>query len=200
MKARFSKITFAAGGLSVLILGVALLIAMSANRAAPAPPKASIGSADASIVSKRPDWQSIPFVNVRTNQTMTLADFAGKTVVVEVFTAWCGNCLRQQQEAAQALTTLGQAAPVYISLNLDIAHPQDNAQTVADYAARHQFPWIFAISNKQFTDALIDEFGYNILNAPAIPMFVISPTGTPSKLSTGLHDADDLIKLIQAAF
>jgi hypothetical protein len=115
-----------------------------------------------------------------------------------VFTAWCETCLRQQQEAAVMLTKLGQNAPVYISLNLDIAHPKDNAQTVADYADRHQFPWIFAISNRQFTDALVDQFGYNILNAPIVPIFVIGPTGTTSRLSTGLHNVDELIALIQA--
>jgi thiol-disulfide isomerase/thioredoxin len=181
-----------------LLIISAVLIAISANRAPSIATRSDPTAGGVVDTNSRPDWQRIPFVDVRTNQTVTLTDFAGKTVVVEVFTAWCEACLRQQQEAAVMLTKLGETAPVYISLNLDIAHPNDNAQTVADYAARHQFPWIFGISNKQFTEALIDQFGYNILNAPIVPIFVIGPTGTTSRLSTGLHNADELIALIRA--
>jgi len=203
MGTRISKPALAVGGLCMMLVSAALLTALSRNNAAPAvttlaPTAAVIDSAGASIASNRPGWQSIPFVNVRTNQSMTLADFAGKTIVVEVFSVWCSNCTEQQKQSAQALTKLGQAAPVYISLDMDIAHPHDTAQTVADYVAREQFPWVFAISNQQFTDALIDQFGFNILNAPITPIFVISPTGTVSQLYIGNHNADDLITLIQA--
>ncbi len=144
------------------------------------------------------DWRSIPFVNVRTNQNMTFADYAGKTVVVQAVSIWCGNCVVQQKESAKALTQLGDAAPVYISLDLDIAHPDDDAESVANHEDYKQFPWIFAITNKTLTRALITEFGYNVLNPPITPIFVIRPDGTASDLYTGNRSADEMLTIMQA--
>jgi hypothetical protein len=146
------------------------------------------------------DWRSIPFTNVRTNQSITFADFAGKTVVVQAVSIWCANCVVQQKESAKALTQLGDAAPVYISLDLDIAHPDDDAESVAKHEDHKQFPWIFAITNKTLTRALITEFGYNVLNPPITPIFVIRPDGTASDLYTGNRSADEMLTIMQAGF
>lgn len=193
------KTTWALGGLGVLIVGAALLISMlSMNNAPPAGTGTVASGAEAANANIASDWRSLPFTNVRTNQSMTLADFTGKTVVVEVISVWCANCLYQQQQAAQALTKLDPATTAYISLDMDIAHPDDNAQTVVDYIADQDFPWTFAISNKAFTRAMINQFGYNVLNAPITPIFVISPTGVASDLYTGNRSAGELMDMFKA--
>ena len=207
MNSKLSRNTILIGGMAVvvLLLGFVLLIARYTHNVSPtavtSAPGATVASSSsgASNVRDHPAWQTIPFDNVRTGQSMTLADFSGKTVVVEVISVWCANCLEQQKQAAEALDRLGDAAPVYISLDMDIAHPNDNAQTVVDYAAGTPFSWVFAFSNEQLTRALINEFGYNVLNAPITPIFVIAPDGTASRLYIGNQSADDLIQMIGAS-
>src|SRR5438128_4466766 len=127
----YSKNVIILGGMSAMLV-VALLIVLVRNDATPTPAAIS-GIPRASNVTTSANWRSIPFVNVRTNQQMTFADFTGKTVVVEAVSIWCANCQLQQKASAEALTKLGQAAPVYISLDLDIAHPDDDAQSVANH-------------------------------------------------------------------
>jgi len=195
MKPSFSKNQLVVAGVVVMSL-VALMIAVVMN---------STNLTEATLASTAPtvaatDWRSIPFVNVRTKETMTLADFSGKTVVVQAVSIWCANCQVQHKESAKALTQLGEAAPVYISLDLDIAHPDDDAQSVANHEDYKQFPWIFAITNKTLTRALITEFGYNVLNAPITPIFVINPDGTASDLYTGNRSADEMLTMMQAEF
>ena len=198
MKMRFSKTLVAIAGILVVVC-VVLVIALASNNSSSQTATVTPAQAAANSSSDSSDWRAIPFVNVRTGQSITLADYTGQTVVVEVVSIWCSNCLWQQQQAAQALTTLGDAAPVYISLDLDMGHLNDTAQTVADFAGFQQFPWTLALSNETLMRALIDEFGYNVLSAPISPIFTISPNGTTSKLHTGDLYPDDLIALINAA-
>jgi thiol-disulfide isomerase/thioredoxin len=196
MKKPYSKNAIILGGMSAMLV-VALLIALVRNDTTPTTPTIS-GVPRALHVETKADWRSIPFENVRTQQQMTFADFTGKTVVVEAVSIWCANCQVQQKASAEALAKLGSAAPVYISLDLDIAHPDDDAQSVANHEDYKQFSWIFAITNKPLTRALINAFGYNVLNAPITPIFVISPDGKASDLYTGLRSVDDMLGIMQA--
>ena len=198
MRTRVSRRTLTIGAIGVLVICAALLIALSRNSAAPAAATTTSTETVASSGGSDAGWLSIPFENVRTNEMMSFADFAGKRVVVEVVSIWCSNCLWQQQQAAQALAQLGENVPAaYISLDLDIAHPNDDAQTVANFEDYKPFSWTFAISNETLTRALIDQFGYNVLNAPITPIFVINPDGTASRLHTGDLSVDELIAMMQ---
>ena len=195
MRTPYSKNSLLLAGIVTMFVVALVLVAVKNSIIAPP----TLSDLPKTIPVDAPaDWRSIPFVNVRTNQNMTFADFAGKTIVVETVSIWCGNCVAQQKESAKALTQLGDAAPVYISLDLDIAHPDDDAESVANHEDYKQFPWIFAITNKTLTRALITEFGYNVLNPPITPIFVIRPDGTASDLYTGNRSADEMIGIMQA--
>ena len=137
MKTPYSKNTLILAGIMTLFV-VALVFAAVKNSI-----MVSINPANVPTVvaqNTTADWRTIPFTNVRTNQTMTFADFAGKTVVVEAVSIWCANCQVQQKESAKALSQLGDSAPIYISLDLDIAHPDDDAESVANHADYKEFP------------------------------------------------------------
>src|SRR5690242_20496535 len=79
------------------------------------------GSAD------RPSWMTVPFSNVKTGQSITLADYTGKTVIVEGMAAWCGECFYQQTQAARLLAQNKSDQIVYISLDIDL---NEQAQTL----------------------------------------------------------------------
>ncbi|MFQ5419741.1 MAG: peroxiredoxin family protein, partial [Anaerolineae bacterium] len=46
----------------------------------------------------RPAWQTVPLTDVRTGETFTLADYAGKVIIVETMAVWCPFCDQQQMQ------------------------------------------------------------------------------------------------------
>ena len=153
------------------------------------PTAAPTGIAQAAAL---PDWASIPFTDARTNQTITLSQFAGKTIIVEGMAAWCTNCLHQQGQVLLAYPKFP-ANSIMISLDVDAS---ENAAQLAKYAQDKRFPWTFGIAGKPLLDALIGQFGRTITNPPSTPIFMISPNGKVSELYTNGHDAPDLLNLI----
>ncbi|MEP7288410.1 MAG: hypothetical protein ABI947_21885 [Chloroflexota bacterium] len=179
------------------VLFVFALVLAACSSAAPATPitVATISVTAAAAVGNRPAWQTMPFTDVRTNKMITLAGFAGKTVVVEAMAAWCTNCLAQQKRVAQALPQLtNKDQVVYISLGID---PSESPAQILDIATHNNFDWTFSFSNKDLTNALIEQFGRTITNPTSTPSFFISPNGTFSTLHTGIHEPAELLSLIQ---
>ncbi len=64
----------------------------------------------------KPAWQTIALTDVRTGQTFTLADFAGKTVFVETMATWCSNCRRLLGNVATARSQMAGEDVVFIAL------------------------------------------------------------------------------------
>jgi hypothetical protein len=143
---------------------------------------------------RRPEWLDVPITDARTNAPIRLADFAGKTVVVESMAIGCAPCYAQQLESKQALAQLSPDRVVYVSLNM---LPGTSAAQLKQYADENQFSWMFATDTEQIAPTLQQHFGITILNVDAVPMFFISPRGAVSALHTGGIAAGDLVRLIQ---
>jgi thiol-disulfide isomerase/thioredoxin len=167
-----------------------LLSACGANTATSAPTTAANVSTSATTAATvEPTILTIPFTDAHTGQTLTLASFAGKTVVVEGMAAWCTNCLAQQKQVVIARQKFG---PNVEMISLDIDASEDAPQLVK-YAADKGFDWRFTLANKPLMDALVAKYGRTITNPSNMPMFIISPDGTLSALLSGGHSADDLV-------
>lgn len=143
-----------------------------------------------------PEWTDLQLVNARTGETFTLADFAGKTVFVEPMATWCTNCRAQQGHVSVAMDSLNNGDFVFISLSVGENVSND---TLANYAINNNFPQVFAVATDELTVALIENFGFSVTTPPSTPHFTISPTGTVSDLSTGIHRPDALIEEMTAA-
>lgn len=139
-------------------------------------------------------WLSIPILNVKSNDQITLADYSGKTVIVEGMAVWCGECFYQQSQASQALAQLNRDDVVYISLDID---PNEEPSLIAEYATSNQFDWVFTKSNPELMEPLIARFGRAITVPSNMPIFLISPHAQVSELYTGGHTASQLIELIE---
>jgi cytochrome oxidase Cu insertion factor (SCO1/SenC/PrrC family) len=190
--------------------GLLLLVAAMFAIAVPLlPSSASVGSLTAApairpavalagpLATERPAWHSLPLVDARSGQTFTLADFEGKTVYVEPMATWCTNCRQQMGIIRDQL--LAQVDPERVVL-LGLSVETDLAPvTLADYVNAQGFSWKFAVMTPDLLQALATRFGLTVTNPPAIPHFVISPDGTTSDLSTGLHNADELLGELTAA-
>jgi cytochrome oxidase Cu insertion factor (SCO1/SenC/PrrC family) len=168
------------------------LLTTSASATAVTPPTRAMTQA-----GERPAWHALPIVDARTGQTFTLADLQGKTVYVEPMATWCTNCRQQMGIIRDQLRS--QLDPERVVL-LGLSVETDLApETLATYVNAQGFDWTFAVMTPELLQELATRFGRTVTNPPAIPHFVISPDGTTSDLSTGLHTADRLLEELTAA-
>jgi thiol-disulfide isomerase/thioredoxin len=163
--------------------------AVAASPASPSVPAASPPAATGATQSQeaaRPAWQTIALRDVRSGETFTLADLAGRLVVIEPMAIWCTNCERQQREAAKALTALEGEDVVYISLDVD---PGEAEADLARYADERDFDWRFAVAGRELSRALAQAFGDQVLSPPSTPKIVLIPGGEVLGPSFGISDA-----------
>lgn len=155
-------------------------------------PAASEEMADA---GERPAWQDIALVNARTGEQFTLAGYASKTVFVEPFATWCGNCRRQLGNVQQAYASAGDDV-VFVALSVE---PNIANEALVEYADKEGFEYIFAAMPPDMLQELAALYGQTIANPPATPHFIIRPDGTTTDLVTGIEGPDAVLQQIQAA-
>jgi thiol-disulfide isomerase/thioredoxin len=143
-----------------------------------------------------PVLQTLPLVNAHTNETFTLADFVGKTVLVEPMATWCPNCRRQLSSVANARRELGDENYVFVAISVG-----ENIQSadLITYADNTGYDLIYAIATPEMMTELANTFGRAALTPPSTPHFIISPDGSMSELFTGPKSTNDLKTLLIAA-
>lgn len=138
---------------------------------------------------EKPEWFELPFTDARTGDQLTLAGFEGKTVVVEMFATWCTNCRRQLNEVAKFYPDIDEENVVYLALGVD---PYDDAAKIARYADNSGYEWLFGMSSRELTTALVAHFGRSLTAVSSIPSFIIRPDGTFTELHLGFENVDAL--------
>lgn len=156
----------------------------------------TMAEADDMAGADLPAWQQIAVTNVRTGESFTLADFAGKTVFVEPMATWCTNCRRQLGNVQQARAQLSGEDVVFVALSVETN--LSDAQ-LAEYTNSTGFDWVFAVMTPEMLQAMADQFGRTIANPPSTPHFVIRPDGSTTDLVTGIEPAEAIISHIRAA-
>lgn len=166
-----------------VLVGAVLLIgcAQQAPRPAPAPP--------AEKTAATPAWMNIELTDIATGQKFRISDFKGRTVLLESFAVWCPTCLVQQKEM-QKLRQSGGEGIVHISLDTD---PNEDAARVKEHIESNDLDWYFAVSPRELTEALIDEFGLRVVSAPTAPVILICPDQSARFLGSGVKFADKLL-------
>ena len=139
-----------------------------------------------------PAWANIELVDAVSGESFRIADYAGKPILIESFAVWCSTCLRQQREMARLIDLAGEAI-VHISLDTD---PNENLTKVRDHALRHDFSWLYAVAPFELTQALINDFGLTVVNAPRAPVILIDVDGTARLLPNGVKSAEQLLEEI----
>ncbi|WP_420642845.1 SCO family protein [Candidatus Leptofilum sp.] len=153
--------------------------------------------ADEAAMSDLPLWMTTTLTDVRTGDTFTFADFAGKTVFVEPMATWCTNCRRQLGNVSAARAALGDTEDViFVSLSVETRLSNEN---LASYTDETDFHWAFAVLTPEALVSLADTFGQTVTNPPSTPSFIIRPDGTTTDLETGFEEPDQLLQRIEAA-
>jgi thiol-disulfide isomerase/thioredoxin len=133
-------------------------------------------------------------VDVATGETFTIGDFAGRPVLVESFAVWCPTCTAQQREIGRLREQEGDAV-VHVSLDTD---PNETNANIEAHLELNGFDWRYAVSPVLLTQALIDDYGLSIVNAPGAPIVLICPDQSSRLLRRGVKTAADLAGEIAA--
>ncbi|MAU01737.1 MAG: hypothetical protein CL608_31750 [Anaerolineaceae bacterium] len=151
---------------------------------------------DDMAMTDAPAWMNIPVTDVRTGETFTLADFAGKTVFVEPMATWCTNCRRQLGNVAEAKAQLGDSEDVvFVSLSVETNIGNGD---LANYTEETGFDWAFAVATPEMLVSLVETFGQSITNPPSTPHFIIRPDGSTTELTTGFEGPDEILQNLEA--
>jgi cytochrome oxidase Cu insertion factor (SCO1/SenC/PrrC family) len=164
------------------IIGIILL----SSCAQPAPPAAE------PVPSATSAWMDIELTDVATGQTFTIGDFKGKPILLESFAVWCPTCLSQQKEIDKVLASESDDI-IHISLDTD---PNEDEAKVKEHLERYGFNWYFAIAPIEITEALIDDFGLNIVSAPRAPVVLICEDQSTRFLRSGVKPVEELLSEI----
>lgn len=142
-----------------------------------------------------PEWATIQLTDARTGATFSLSDYAGKVVYVEPMATWCSNCRAQLRQVREAVSQLAGEDVVFVALSVENGLPD---ATLAEYADRNEFEWVFAVAPTDLIGALVDQFGRTVIVPPSTPHFIISPDGTLSDLRTGQHSANSIVSELRS--
>ncbi len=143
--------------------------------------------------AKKSAWMDMPLKDVTTGNQFKISDFKGKPVLLESFAVWCPTCLEQQKRINELKSREGDAI-AYISLDTD---PNEDEAKVKEHVRRYGFGWYFAVSPIELTNALRDQFGLTIVNAPSTPVVLICENQSTRFLRSGVKSADELLSEVK---
>ena len=147
-------------------------------------------SMDQEAAMDLPDWFTAELTDVNSGQVLTVADLKGKVVLVETMAIWCSKCLSQQKEVKALHESLGMEDDL-VTLVLDI-DPNENAEHLRDYAAKHGFDWTYAVAPREVAREIGQLYGDQFLNPPSTPMLIVDRHGEVHLLPFGRKSADEL--------
>jgi thiol-disulfide isomerase/thioredoxin len=141
-------------------------------------------------------WATAELVDVATGEGFTIAELvaAGRPVVLETMAIWCSNCLAQQRRIEEALERTGPESVAYVVLTVD---PAEDAAKLARYREQNGFDGMYAVADRATSRALAAEFGDQVLNPPATPVVLISPSGRVTLTGYGPKSVDEIAALVE---
>ncbi len=174
---------------------------VDAGTPTPSAPTATAGNASAPPASEAPTvvidrpWATAQLIDTATGESFTIADHAGKVVIVETMAIWCSSCRAQQRDVQEALGRLPADRVVYVVL--DVA-PNENGDSLAAYQVKNGFDGRYAIAGAEVARALAADFGDQVLNPPSTPIIYIGTAGQVTLTDFGHKSPDELVALAEA--
>ncbi|MBI1299463.1 redoxin domain-containing protein [bacterium] len=143
-----------------------------------------------------PAWQTLPLIDVRTGETFTLADYAGKALLIEPMATWCPNCRTQLGNVKTAVASANPDQMAFLALSVEAGL---DASALAAYADQNEFNWRFAVTTPEMLQALAETFGPTVANPPATPHFIVRPDGSYTELTTGFTSSEAILANLATA-
>ena len=148
------------------------------------------------IVESVAAWRQISLTNVHDDSTYTIDSLSDKPVIIESFAVWCPTCTKQQRELKE-LHADQEFGESFHSIGLDTDQNEDAAK-VLSHAQKNGFNWRYSVSPVSLTNALVDEFGISVVNAPSAPVILVCQDGGDAYfLEKGVKKAHEIKQEIQ---
>ncbi len=142
---------------------------------------------------KTTDWKNTVLKDVLIEEEFKISDFKGKPILLESFAVWCPKCKQQQDIIKDLHEDVGDSV-ISISINTD---PNEDENKVIGHAEKYRYDWYFVVSPVKVTEALIDEFGISVVNAPGAPVVLICPDQSAKLLGRGVKSVEKLKEEIE---
>ncbi len=160
-----------------------------------AAPQATDDTAVREITEPAPAWMTTELTDACSGETFALTDFIGKTVYIEAMATWCPPCRDQLVRVKEAVAQVPEEEReeiVVVALSSEVDLPPE---TLAEYAASNDFPFIFAVMPVEMVQSMADELGQEIAVPPATPHLIVAPDGAIGEIRTGSESSEDLLAL-----
>ncbi len=136
-------------------------------------------------------WRDMTLTDARTKVTFKLSDYSGKVVILEMMDPGCPICKDQLKEIATALEVVGDNA---VAVSVDIGYKGEGA--LVKWAEANNATWPVAFISKDFSGALVSEFGGEVVYPGNTPVIIIGPSGTAQVTDPGIKKAATLVDLV----
>jgi len=142
------------------------------------------------------DWRNIELKNVQDNSNYKISELSDNPVLIESFAVWCPTCTKQQNQIKELHEDI-EFGDKFYSITLD-TDPNEEEGKVLEHARSNGFTWRYSVSPSDLTNALIDEFGISVVNAPSAPVILICQGAQESHfLEKGVKTSEELKKSIE---
>ncbi len=104
-------------------------------------------------LSQLPSGSTAPNFNltdITTSQTFSLTDFAGKTVILDLFTTWCGACVQAIPRIRDIHQSYSTEDLIIISIDLDTS---ESVEQLRDFILEHEMEWLVALDSNSVIDS-----------------------------------------------
>lgn len=136
-------------------------------------------------------WREMTLTDARTKDEFRLSDYSGQVVILEMMDPGCPVCKEQLREIAGALEVVGAYAS---AVSVDIGYQGETA--LVNWAETNNATWPVAFISREFSQALVSEFGSAVVYPGNTPVIVIDPSGMAHVTEPGIKTAATLVQFV----
>lgn len=136
-------------------------------------------------------WREMTLTDAITKTEFKLSDYSGKVVILEMMDPGCSICKDQLKEIAAALGILGDKT---VAVSVDIGYKGEGA--LIKWAETNNATWSVAFISREFSQALVSEFGGEVVYPGNTPVIIIDPSGAAHVTDKGIKKAATLVDLV----
>lgn len=143
------------------------------------------------VVYKPGAWREMTLTDARTKAEFKLSDYSGKVVILEMMDPGCPICKDQLKEIAATLEVVGDKA---VAVSMDIGYKGEGA--LVRWAETNNATWSVAFISREFSEALVSEFGGEVVYPGNTPVIIIDPSGAAHVTDKGIKKSTTLVELV----
>lgn len=143
------------------------------------------------VVYESGAWMNMALTESRTGNIFKLADYSGQTIILEMMDPGCPICKDQLAEIQAALEIVGDNA---LAVSVDVGYKGIEAQVY--WGDKYGATWSLAQMTREFSQALMSDFGGKIIYPGDTPVIIIDPSGTAHVTDPGIKKSATLVELV----